>query len=183
MVSLQNGVPEKHILTHLPAKNVVAGSVKFCGTSKGPGESALTTDFDTFKSFAFKIGEIDGSTTDRIKDVQSVLNHVGGTFISDNLMGTKWSKLLINSSFSGLSATTNSTFGDVADNDETVLAALNIINEGLEAGSADHVQFDELNNFDLSYFKKPVDGKFTDEQVATLRKLIEPIRKLEASML
>ncbi|WJI90977.1 ketopantoate reductase family protein [Weissella viridescens] len=182
LVSLQNGVPEKYILTQLPAKNVVAGSVEFGATAQGAGSSELTTFYDRFKEFAFKIGELDGSDTPRIEALKKVMDNVGGTFVSNNLLGTKWSKLLINSAFSGLSAATNSTFGAVADNQVGVLAALNIINEGLEAGKADNVTFDKMGSIDLNDFKKPADG-FTDDQIALVRRMMAASKDLKASML
>ena len=75
----------------------------------------LTTTYDHFKKYAFQIGELNGEITERIQQIKSILDLVGGTHISDNLVGTKWSKLLINNAFSGLSAALNTEFGGVLD--------------------------------------------------------------------
>lgn len=182
LVSLQNGVPEKFIATQLPEKNIVAGAVEFGATAQGAGKSELTTVYDRFKEFAFKIGELDGRDTKRIEDIKAVMDNVGETVISDNLIGTKWSKLLINASFSGLSAATNSTFGDVANNDIGIQAILSIMNEGLEAGAADGITFDNIGDKNFDYLKKPADG-FTDDQIALVRSIMTPSFGLKASML
>lgn len=181
LVSLQNGLPEKYILTQLPAKNVVSGAVEFGASAQGPAISELTTEYGAFKDFAFKIGEIDGSDTERIHKLKNIMDNVGDTHISDNLMGTKWTKLLVNASFSGLSAASNATFGDVANSDVGILGAFNIMNEGLLAGQADSITFDKMGPLDPTLFLK--NGEFTDQQIDTLRKVIASSAGLKASMM
>ncbi|MCW4399587.1 2-dehydropantoate 2-reductase [Lentilactobacillus parabuchneri] len=183
LISLQNGVPEKNITKMIPAKNVVAGTVEFGGTGGGPGVSELTTDYDAFKSSAYAIGELDGQVTDRIVMIESILSNVGGVTVSDNLMGTKWVKLLVNESFSGLSAASDATFGEVAADEVGARAALHLINEGLDAGHADGVKFATIGGADMNQLFKLQGDDFTDEQVQNLRVFIKQSNNLKASML
>lgn len=183
LVSLQNGVPEHNITKTIPAKNVIAGTVEFGGTGAGPGVSELTSDYDTFKSSAYAIGEIDGQITDRIKMIQEILSNVGGVTVSDNLMGTKWVKLLVNESFSGLSAASDLTFGEVAADDVGIKSALHLINEGLEVGHADGVKFATIGGADMEQLFTLHGDDFTDEQIKNLRLFIQSSSKLKASML
>ncbi|MFD1124084.1 ketopantoate reductase family protein [Lentilactobacillus raoultii] len=183
LISLQNGVPERNILKIFDAKNVIAGSVEFGGTGHGPGVSELTTEFDAFKKSAFQIGEIDGKLTDRIEMIQEILSNVGGTTISDNLMGTKWTKLLINASFSGLSAAANTTYGGILASDVGIKSALHIINEALTAGHADQIRFAPMNGVDFNQLFSLKGADFTQKQIDYLREIMKPWASLKASML
>ncbi|MGF2385620.1 ketopantoate reductase family protein [Lentilactobacillus otakiensis] len=183
LISLQNGVPEHNIIKVIPETNVIAGTVEFGGTGGGPGVSELTTEYDTFKQSAYAIGEIDGKITDRIKMIEEILSNVGGVTVSDNLMGTKWVKLLVNESFSGLSAASDATFGEVATDDTGIRAALHLINEGLLAGHADGVKFATIGGADMDQLFSLKGDDFTDEQVQNLRLFIKTSGKLKASML
>ncbi len=183
LISLQNGVPERNILKVLDAKNVIAGSVEFGGTGHGPGVSELTTEFESFKKSAFQVGEVDGQITDRIEMIQEILTNIGGTAISDNLMGTKWTKLLINASFSGLSAAANTTYGGVLASDVGIKAALYIMNEALNAGYADLVTFAPMNGVDFAESFSLKGPAFTQKQIDYLRQIMAPWSNLQASML
>ena len=88
LLSLQNGVPEEALSSKLGKNRVVGGSVEFGATWIKAGVSELTTAVDSFKQNAFQIGELDGNNTERIQQIQKLLNHVGHTEISDNLIGT-----------------------------------------------------------------------------------------------
>lgn len=180
--SLQNGIPEDNVASIVGVDRVIAGSVEFGATFMEPGVSSLSTAYSQFKQYAFQIGELNGAYTERIKRVKDVLELVGGTHISDNLIGTKWSKLLINCAFSGLSAALNNTYGDILDHDVSIQSAVYIANETIKAGHAHNVSFATLHGFDMSSLelKRKED---IPERIQTLRKLIEPSRLLKASML
>lgn len=45
----------------------------------------------------FSVGELDGSTTPRLLEVQSLMKHVGNCETTDNIYGAKWTKLIANS--------------------------------------------------------------------------------------
>ncbi|MGW7797624.1 ketopantoate reductase family protein [Staphylococcus xylosus] len=176
LLSLQNGVPEEIVQQYIPREHIIAGSVEFGATFKGPGVSKLTTDFDTFKNYALQIGELNGEITDRLKELKEVLDNIGNVHLSDNLIGTKWSKLLINSAFSGLSAALNCTYGDILDNEFAFTVAMHVVDECIKAGHANNVQFANMGHHSMEIFKNL---NYSDK----LNELMQPSRKLEASML
>ena len=45
----------------------------------------------------YSVGELDGSATPRLAEVQSLLRHVGKCDTTDNIRGAKWTKLIANS--------------------------------------------------------------------------------------
>lgn len=180
--SLQNGIPESKIAEIVGCERVIAGAVEFGATFTEPGVSELTTEYNRFKQYAFQIGELNGEKTARIQKIQEVLALVGGTHISENLVGTKWSKLLINNAFSGLSAAMNTTYGGVLDNEISVRSAAHIIDETIKVGHANGITFAKMNDFDIASLEiREADD--IEQHIKTLRVIIEPARLLKASML
>lgn len=180
--SLQNGIPEENVASIVGAARVIAGSVEFGATFMEPGVSSLTTEYTQFKKYAFQIGELNGETSDRIQRVKSVLDLVGGTHISDNLVGTKWSKLLINNAFSGLSAALNGEYGDILDDEVGIVSAVHIADETIKVGHANGVEFVKMNGFDIASLELQSEQDIP-ERIKTLRYVMEPSRLLKASML
>ncbi|QOS82738.1 ketopantoate reductase family protein [Paenibacillus sp. JNUCC31] len=180
--SLQNGIPEDNVSSIVGAKRVIAGSVEFGATFIEPGVSSLTTAYTTFKQYAFQIGELNGEHTDRIQRVKEVLDLVGGTHISDNLVGTKWSKLLINNAYSGLSAALNGEYGDILDHEAGIRSAVHIADETIKVGHANGVSFVKMNEFDIASLELLNESDIA-ERIQTLRYVMEPSRLLKASML
>ncbi|HWL12293.1 MAG TPA: 2-dehydropantoate 2-reductase [Ureibacillus sp.] len=180
--SLQNGIPEEKVASIVGRERIIAGSVEFGATYIEPGVSKLTTEFSRFKTYAFQIGELTGAITERIQRIKLILDHVGGTHISDNLVGTKWSKLLINNAFSGLSAALNGEYGDILDNEIAIASAAHIIDETIKVGHANGVKFAKMNGFDIASLEINSERDIP-ERMQTLRRIMEPSRLLKASML
>ena len=180
--SLQNGIPEEKVASIVGRERIIAGSVEFGATYIEPGVSKLTTEFSRFKTYAFQIGELTGAITERIQRIKLLLDHVGGTHISDNLVGTKWSKLLINNAFSGLSAALNGEYGDILDNEIAIASAAHIIDETIKVGHANGVKFAKMNGFDIASLEINSERDIP-ERMQTLRRIMEPSRLLKASML
>jgi 2-dehydropantoate 2-reductase len=182
VLSLQNGIPEEKVASIVGRERVIAGSVEFGATFIEPGVSSLTTEFNHFKKYAFQIGELNGEITERIQQIKSILDLVGGTHISDNLVGTKWSKLLINNAFSGLSAALNTEYGGVLDHEVSIVSAAHIADETIKVGYANGVKFAEMNGFDIASLEIKTE-KDIPERVETLRNFMKSSRLLKASML
>ncbi|SEA72313.1 ketopantoate reductase family protein [Paenibacillus sp. 276b] len=182
VLSLQNGIPEEKVASIVGRERVIAGSVEFGATFIEPGVSRLTTEFSRFKQYAFQIGELNGETTERIQQIKSILDLVGGTHISDNLVGTKWSKLLINNAFSGLSASLNVEYGVVLDHDISIVSAVRIADETIKVGHANGVKFATMSGFDIESLEIQSEEDIP-ERIKTLRVLMESSRLLKASML
>ncbi|MEO2202830.1 2-dehydropantoate 2-reductase [Paenibacillus pabuli] len=180
--SLQNGIPEENVASIVGAARVIAGSVEFGATFMEPGVSSLTTEYTQFKKYAFQIGELNGEMSDRIQRVKSVLDLVGGTHISDNLVGTKWSKLLINNAFSGLSAALNGEYGDILDDEVGIVSAVHIADETIKVGHANGIEFVKMNGFDIASLELQSEQDIP-ERIKTLQYVMEPSRLLKASML
>lgn len=183
VLSLQNGVPEEDLVSILGEKHVVGGSVEFGATFIEPGVSELTTATEAFKGNAFQIGELDGSISERIQEINDILNLVGGTHVTDNLVGTKWAKLLVNVALSGMSAALGCTFGDVIKDEVAVYSAVRLADETLRVAEAADVTLAPLSGFDLGIFKLADDESNLPMAIGFARKAFEPQALLRASML
>jgi 2-dehydropantoate 2-reductase len=109
---------EPHLKTTgfiLPTQNalndeVVASVVGFnrtvgCVTtiSAGVYEPGHVVRTDPLNIHCYTVGELSGLISSRVKEVVSLLQTVGHSEATTNIWGTRWAKLLINSSFNALS--------------------------------------------------------------------------------
>lgn len=115
--TLQNGVPEPLVAKYVGENRTVGGAVLWSATFSAPGVSELTQDVSSLDHF-FDIGEINGEVTERIRKVAEILNHMGTATVSDNLMASRWGKLVNNACVSGMSAACGCTFGEVMQNEK-----------------------------------------------------------------
>lgn len=114
--TLQNGVPEPFVAKYVGAERTVGGTVLWGANFLGPGVSELTQDIGK-RDFLYEIGETDGRITPRIHETAAILNLMGPTEISSNLMDSRWSKLMANACMSAMSAVCGCPFGAVLSND------------------------------------------------------------------
>jgi 2-dehydropantoate 2-reductase len=125
-ITLQNGIPEEKVASFVGRERVLGGAVGWGAIWQSPGVSELTAPPD---KMTYDIGELDGSITKRVEQVKSVLDHAGTAIITQNLAGIRWTKLLANASFSGMSTVLGCSYGEILDNDNALTAALYIILE------------------------------------------------------
>lgn len=180
--TLQNGTPEQHVAEIVGAGRTLAGNVRFSAIYRGPGESELATTWEQTLAHSFDIGELDGSITDRLRETAEILSSVGHCGLTENITGMKWSKLLINSTFSGLSAACGCTFGEVIDTPSLMRTAVRLLDEGIRAGQAAGIEVEPLGPAPIEAFL--LDGEWSAEQrIDFFTDSIEKHRHAEASML
>lgn len=113
--AMQNGVPEPFVAEIVGKERTVGCTMIWGSTTISPGVYRLTSELEKRK-YLFEVGEMDGKITDRIKKVAEVLGYMGKALISDDLMSTRWTKLVNNACMSGMSAACGCTYGEVFDN-------------------------------------------------------------------
>ena len=147
IITLQNGIPEVAIAEIVGADRVVGCPVGWGATFKGPGVSELTSNPNNME---FDIGELSGGETPRLLEIQEILSKMCPTHILPNLLGVRWTKVLINSTLSGLSAVTGGTFGDVLDHDKALDVVSYVGNEVVKVGRAQGVVFEKMVGMPLA---------------------------------
>jgi 2-dehydropantoate 2-reductase len=180
--TLQNGIPEESVATRVGIERTIGGTVGFGATWREPGVSALTSSLEALQNFGFDIGEIDGRVTPRLHKVKDALSAVGGCQIVDNLMPIRWSKLLMNATFSGVSAALGCLFGDVLEDPRAMRFLSHIADETIKVARANGVRLAEMQGEDMELLElRP--GETVDDKMAFYRRVWSRHAKLKASML
>lgn len=146
IVTLQNGLPE-HQIADVVGKNRVLGcTVAWGATMLGPGVCELTSSPD---SLTFSLGTIFSETPNHLDEVVSLLNMMGPVEIDANFVGTRWSKLLINSAFSGMSAVLGCTFGEAAGAKDSRRVVQCLMKECIDVCFASGIRIEPVQGKDI----------------------------------
>ncbi|GAB6097138.1 ketopantoate reductase family protein [Desulfatiferula olefinivorans] len=124
--TFQNGLPERSVADIIGEDRTFGCATSWGATLIGGGVCELTS---APESLTFGLGAMNPKRTDRLADIKRVLELMGPVEIEDNFIGARWSKLLVNCSFSGMSAVLGTTYGGVARNRRSRLCAQRIIKE------------------------------------------------------
>ncbi len=180
--TLQNGVPEESVAAIVGKERTIGGVVGFGATWRGPGVSELTTELEVTRKYAFDIGELTGEITDRIKTIKDILETVGYCEIITNINGMKWSKLLMNATFSGMSAALGCTFGEVLYNSDAMRSLANIADETIKVARAHHIPLVEMQGKDFNFLELETQADISGK-MAFYEEVWGPHVNLTASML
>ena len=101
LVTFQNGLPEVQIASILGEERVLGCTVAWGATLQSPGVCELTSEPD---ALSFSLGAISAQRSKHFDKVKDLLELMGKVDVEENFIGTRWSKLLINAAFSGMSA-------------------------------------------------------------------------------
>lgn len=178
--TLQNGLPELSVSNVIGEDRVMGCTVAWGATLHGGGVSELTSEPD---SLSFGLGRMNGKKDDKLMQVKALLELMCPVDIEDNFMGVRWSKLLINSAFSGMSAVLGCTFGEVAADKRSRLCALNLIKECIDVASAAGIKIEPVQGKDivkLLYYKGAIKKQLS---LLILPLAIKKHSLLKASML
>ena len=152
--TLQNGIPEEAVAAYVGKDRTLGGAVLFGATFKGPGVSVLTSPYEQTQEMAFTIGEMDGALRPRLQQVKAILETIGKVEVATNLMEIRWTKLLMNATFSGMSAALNCTFGDVLASPKAMECIAHVADETVKVCHAQgyhmvEVLGESFENFEL----------------------------------
>jgi 2-dehydropantoate 2-reductase len=137
-VSLGNGLVQERIAGIVGEESLIWGTVEWGSTNLGPGRLARTT------RGPFIIGEPDGSVRDRTRLLADALGTVDEARVTENIRGQVWSKLLVNSAFSGLGAVSGLLYGEVVADPDGKEVALALWREGYEVGMAQNLELEDV---------------------------------------
>ncbi len=159
IATLQNGIPEPGIAEIVGVEHTVGVVVEWGATLSAPGESTLTSAPD---SLSFHMGGMPGIPQAQLQRVKAVLEKMCPVEIESNLPGARWSKLLINATFSGLGTVIGGTFGDVTADARARDVALSCMKEVIDVGHAAGVAFAPVQGKNITalfYWSNPVKKK------------------------
>jgi 2-dehydropantoate 2-reductase len=153
--TLQNGIPEESVAAIVGAKRTIGGTVGFGATYVAAGVSELTSSAEAVEKHAFEIGEIEGRITPRLRTVAGILSAVGCCEMVEDLMAIRWSKLLMNATFSGVSTALSCSFGDVLQDREAMEFLAHVADELIRVAHATghrlaRMQAEDMDSLHLS---------------------------------
>lgn len=175
----QNGIPEYAVRDVIGEDRVVGAPVGWGATFKGPGCSALTTEEH---ANVFTVGSLQGPVNDRVLMVKEVLEAFCPANITDNLMGVRWTKLIMNATYSALGTCFGYTFGEVSDDDKAVKLALRIGKECIDVAAELGITLEEYEGFDFYSAHKRGNAKTNSASIAVIREIWKGHEPGEASM-
>ena len=160
LVTFQNGLPEMLIADILGEERVLGCTVAWGATMQSPGVCELTSEPD---ALSFSLGSISAKRSKHFEKVKELLEMMGTVDVEDNFIGTRWSKLLINAAFSGMSAVLGCTFGEAAGPKEFRRIVQALIKECIDVCAAGGIRIEPVQGKDIvklldyrSPFKKAV---------------------------
>lgn len=138
IVTLQNGLPEPGIAEIIGSERTMGCTVEWGATLSAPGVCTLTSEPD---SLSFHMGKMPGISDRQFAMVKELLERMCPVYEEENLIGARWSKLLINATFSGLGTVLGGTFGSVSENADARKVAIRCLKECIDVGHAAGAEF------------------------------------------
>jgi 2-dehydropantoate 2-reductase len=137
-VTLGNGLIQDRIAELVGPDRLLSCIVEWGGTNLGPGRLVR----DTIAPMV--VGELDGSERERTRLLARCLEPAAEVRVTRNLRGQIWSKLLVNSALTGLSAVSGLRYGGVADHPDGRTAVYEIWAEGFAVGWAEELVLERV---------------------------------------
>ena len=180
IVTLQNGIPEPGIAEIIGSNRTIGCVVEWGATLSAPGESTLTSEPD---SLSFQMGAMEGVPEARVQEVKELLEKMCPVNVEENLLSVRWSKLLINATFSGLGTVMGGTFGDVVNDQFARKVALRCMKECIDVGRAEGVRFAPVQGKDITKIFYYTNGLKKSIALKAIPKAMEKHMALVPSML
>ena len=180
IVTLQNGLPEPGIAEIVGSNRTIGCVVEWGAALTAPGVCTLTSEVD---SLSFHMGKMAGITDEKFNEVKKLLELMCPVYEESNLIGARWSKLLINATFSGLGTVVGGVFGDVSENKAARKVAIRCMKECIDVGRAAGATFAPVQGKNITalfYYKGALKRAFA---TMLLPIAMKKHRNIEPSML
>ena len=146
LVTFQNGLPEVQLASVLGEERVLGSTVAWGATMQGPGVCELTSEPD---ALSFSLGALSVNRSKHFEKVKELLELMGTVDVEENFIGTRWSKLLINAAFSGMSAVLGCTFGQAAGPRESRRVVQLLIKECIDVCATGGIRIEPVQGKDI----------------------------------
>ena len=157
--TLQNGVPELAVAEFVGRNRTVGGACRWGATFVEPGISELTNALSA-RTVLFEIVEI-----------------------TDNLMGARWLKLMLNCCMSGLSSALGCTFESVISSEKALACTSYLAAEVVHAARAAGFQLTDTNGLNTAEIADFQTAEELERSKGYIYRNYYPLRTAKASML
>lgn len=159
IVDFQNGMNDNRVAALAGPERTLGCVITISAGLYEPGH-AVRTDSQTV---GFKIGELDGSVTERAENLVAIVNDVAETKLTTNLFGERWSKLATNCMANAIAGLSGYGSADVRSvplpRRIAIFTAAEVIRVGAAAGHA----VEPIFGIDASRFVDASEGRGLDE--------------------
>lgn len=131
-VSYQNAINDERIAAIVGKENTMGCVITISAGMYEPGVAMRTDNYGN----GFKVGELTGEITPRAERLAEIMGDVGGTKVTDNLMGERWSKLMINSMTNAVAGVTGYSTRKVRSDPQTVAIGIQLGAEAIRVAKA-----------------------------------------------
>ncbi len=147
LCTFQNGIPEYSVAEAIGEDRVYGCATGWGATLKGDGTCELTSDPE---HLVFNIGKMAGTDPGKLAELEGLLRAMGTVVVEKNFIGARWSKLLINCAFSGVSAVLGCTFGEAAKDRESRKVIHGVMKECIDAARAEGVTLEPVQGKNIA---------------------------------
>ncbi len=177
VVSLQNGICEDELANIVGVHRTVGCIVGWGATMIEPGRYDMTSGGMNV------IGSLNGIEETRIQKLQKTLNYIAPTYVSSNIYGDLYSKLIINSCISALGAISGLTLGKMLKKKKIRNMFHQIITEAVNVANAMDIKIEPYAG-KINYYKFIQPGPFSSLRRHLMVRLIGiKYRRLKSSSL
>src|SRR5947199_1620885 len=132
IVDFQNGINDERVAA-VAGRERCLGCVITIGAGMYEPGHAIRTDRS---QVGFKIGEHDGTVTERAERIAKIMCDVAPTKVTSNLWGERWSKLSVNCMANGLAGLSGLGSAEVRTKDGVRRVAIHLAAEAIKVGRA-----------------------------------------------
>lgn len=168
VLPLQNGADKGDILCEvLDKRNVIDGLCRIVSRIESPG----VIDHFAFKKPEIIFGEIDGSITDRIKEIYKIFSKANiKNHYSEDIRLDIWRKFLFITTVSGIGALTRVPFGIMREDESIRNIMYQTANEIVAIANAKNIA---LNNDDIENTFKAIDNTLFNTTASMQRDIMD----------
>jgi 2-dehydropantoate 2-reductase len=148
MVSLQNCCNESTIASIVGAQRTVGAIAASISVELyGPGRIRRMAEKGGAAHTVFRVGEIDGTITPRVRALVDLFAKIDSAKATDNLQGERWTKLTVNAMGNGISAATGMTGQQRDNNDAIRRLSIQVAGEAIRVGRALGLKLEKMGKF------------------------------------
>lgn len=166
VLSLQNGLGHEELLAEVVGReHVLLGSTFAGGVLLGPGH--VRAEIAGRRTW---IGEPNGPATPRTRAVADLLSAAGlATTVSDDMVATRWDKLLVNVATGAIAAITGLTYGQLAEQPLLLDTSAAAVSEAMAVAAAGGVRLSTDDPRDV--WRQATEGLSGDFKTSMLQSL------------
>ena len=155
LVVLQNGLCEARVAAALGTHaGIVGGVVAWGARTHTLGMVEQTSEG------AVVFGRLDGQPIGQRDALVKLFEQIATVGFTDNLLGTRWSKLIINSVVSSLGTVNGTQLGEVVRSVQGRRVGLKILSEGVAVANAHGISLEPIaGTIDLNALAQPLSGE------------------------